>query len=88
MLSGKRFRLTRPTTGMQHMNGAATLVTIPAAARIRVLSGPNGSERDKGLVYVLWEGREVALFAVDVEARGIEIKASDGGYESYQSATD
>ena len=82
MLSGKRFRLTRPTTGMQHINGAASLVTIPATARIKVLSGPNGSERDKGLVYVLWEGCEVALFAVDVEARGIEIQAPDSGHES------
>ena len=61
---------------MQHLNGAASLVTIPAAACIRVLSGPNGSERDKGLVYVLWEERQVALFAVDVAARGIEIEAA------------
>ncbi|HSP67379.1 MAG TPA: hypothetical protein VLN48_06610 [Bryobacteraceae bacterium] len=67
---------------MQHINGAASLVTIPATARIKVLSGPNGSERDKGLVYVLWEGCEVALFAVDVEARGIEIQAPDSGHES------
>jgi len=87
MLSGKRFKLTRPTTGMEHVNGAASLVTIPADGRITVLSGPNGSERDKGLIYVLWEGRQVALFAVDVAARGMELKdlSSENGH--FKSAT-
>ena len=87
MLSGKRFKLTRPTTGMEHFDGAAGLVTIPVEGCIKVLSGPNGSERDKGLVYVLWEERQVALFAVDVAARGIEIEEPESGYKTYKSAT-
>ena len=87
MLSGKRFKLTRPTVGMQHIDGGACLVTIPAEARIRVLSGPNGTERDKGLVYVLWDERQIALFAVDVAARGIEIKDANSHYPSHNVAT-
>ena len=87
MLSGKRFKLTRPTTGMEHIDGAASLVTIPGEDCIMVLSGPNGTERDKGLVYVLWEERQVALFAVDVVARGIEIKNPDNEYKFSKSAT-
>ena len=47
----------------------------------------NGSERDKGLVYVLWEERQIALFAVDVAARGIEIRDADNQYQSRNIAT-
>ena len=83
MLSGKRFKLSCPTTGLEHIDGTAILVTIPSEGCITVLSGPNGSERDKGLIYVLWEDRRVALFAVDVAARGMEIRDVSGG----QSAT-
>jgi hypothetical protein len=75
MLTGKRFTITRPTTGVQLVNGTASVVSIPTNGVIKVLSGPNanGKLHDKGLVYVLWEEQTVALFAVDVEARGVEI---------------
>ena len=72
---------------MQLVDGTATLVTIPDTACIKVLSGPNGTEHDKGLVYVLWEQREIALFAVDVAARGIEIKDPDSGYKPANTAS-
>jgi len=57
------------------VNGTASVVSIPTNGVIKVLSGPNanGKLHDKGLVYVLWEEQTVALFAVDVEARGVEI---------------
>jgi len=53
------------------------------------LSGPNenGKLHDKGLVYTLWEERTVALFAVDVEERGIEVKQPDSDHDSDKSAT-
>jgi hypothetical protein len=28
---------------------------------------------DKGIVYVIWEENTVAIFAVDIEARAIEV---------------
>lgn len=88
MLLGRHFRLTRATTGLHVLNGTGKVVSVPAGGIIKVLSSPRGTELNdkglicvlqlhaKGLVYVLWEGNTVALFAVDVEARGIEIKDS------------
>lgn len=75
LLTGKRFKFTRPVTGIQLVNTTASVVSIPMGAIIRVLSGPNenGKLHDKGLVYVLWEEQTIALFAVDVEARSTEI---------------
>jgi hypothetical protein len=57
------------------VNGTARVVSIPTDGIIKVLSGPNanGTLHDKALVYVLWNEQTVALFAVDVEARGTEI---------------
>ena len=89
MLPGKQFRITRPTTGFKLVDGTATIVSVPANGVIKILSGPNenGKLHDKGLVYVLWEGQTVALFAVDVEARGIEQKEPESGYQPPKSAT-
>ena len=77
MLSGKQCRFTRPVVGIQLVNGTATVVTIPAEGVIKVLSGPNanGKLHDKGIVYVIWGAQTVAMFAVDIEARGVEIQA-------------
>ena len=51
------------------------MVMIPATSVIDILSGPNshGTVPERGIVYVTWEGRTVALFAVDVQARGTNI---------------
>ena len=75
MLSGKHFRFNRSVTGIQLVHGTASVVTIPTGGDIKVLPGPdaNGTVPDKGIVYVIWEERTVAVFAVDVEARGTEI---------------
>ena len=81
MLTGKQFRITRPTVGIQLVDGTAMLATVPTDGIITVLSGPNENGRlhDKGLVYVLWEEQTVALFAVDVQARGVEIPQRTNG---------
>ena len=75
MLSGKRFKLSRSVTGILLENGATSVVTIPTGTTIRVLSGPdaNGKVQDKGIVYVVWEARTVAIFAIDLETRGTEV---------------
>ena len=90
MLSGKRFRITKATVGIELVNGTARVATIPADGTIEVLSGPNenGKLHDKGLVYALWEGRTIALFAVDVEARGVEIRPQvKNGHKSDKRAS-
>jgi hypothetical protein len=75
MLSGKHFRFNRSVTGIQLINGTAKVVTIPTDGVINVVSGPdaNGKLPDKGIVYVIWEEHTVAIFAVDLESRAIEI---------------
>ena len=75
MLTGKRFKLSRATIGIQLVDGETSIVKLPADAVIEVLSGPNanGKVHEKGIVYVIWEENTVAMFAADIEARGIEI---------------
>ena len=70
MLSGKQFRLGRATVALEAIGGTRSLVTVPKGAIIRVTSGPPGP--GVGTVGVLWEGRTLAMFAVDVEQRGTE----------------
>ena len=76
-MTGKHFRFNRPVTGIQLVNGTASVVSIPTGGTIEVLSGPNanGKVPDKGIVYVIWENQTVAVFAVDIEARCAEIPA-------------
>ena len=76
VLAGKRFRLSRPTVGVQLMDEKISLVQVPENAVIKVLSAPNGNRKlhEKGIVYTSWEDLTVAPFAVDIEARGIEVK--------------
>lgn len=70
MFSGKRFRLERATLAVEAVDGKRLAVSLPAGTILKVISGPkNGS----GLLNVLWEGRSVEMFAVDVEVRGTEI---------------
>jgi hypothetical protein len=75
VLIGKRFRLTRPTVGIHLINGARSVVTLPANAIIEILPGPdaNGKVSDSGVVYARWEDRSIAMFIVDLEQRGIEV---------------
>ena len=90
MLSGKHFRITRPMVGIQLVTGTAKVVSIPTDDTITVLSGPNenGKLHDKGLVYARWGEQTVALFAVDVQARGIELRPQGkNGNKSDKSAT-
>jgi len=86
---GKKYRIIRPTTGIHLADGVGRVVSVPTGGVITVLSGPNenGKLHDKGLVYTLWEERTVALFAVDVEERGIEVKQPDSDHDSDKSAT-
>jgi len=50
-------------------SGDENTVTIPAGAVIEVKSGPrNGSQ----LLEVVWEGRSLLMFLVDLDGVGVE----------------
>lgn len=73
MLTGKRFRLTKSILALEATNGTRTAVTVPTGAIIQVISGPTG-EGETGTVRVLWEGRTVTMFVVDIRRRGAEFQ--------------
>ena len=70
LLTGKRFKLEKATLGVERIDGKRRAVTISAGEVIKVLSGPSD---DDGMVDVLWDGRSLEMFAVDVDFRGTEI---------------
>ena len=70
MLSGKRFSLTRSTIAVDMVDGKHTAVGIPAGATIEVLPGSRNGDTT---VEVLWDGRDVVMFVVDVTERGTEV---------------
>jgi len=71
MLTGKRFRLERPTLAIDGTNGKRQSSFVPAGAVVKVVSGPT-SPGDR-MVDVLWDGKIVTMFAIDVNGRGTEI---------------
>jgi hypothetical protein len=70
VLNGKRFALMKPT--LAH-DGAVRQgwISIPAGAIVRIISDRNGNESH--LIDVLWEGRMVKMFAIDLTSSGAEI---------------
>ena len=65
MLSGKRFKLTRPAMALDSVVRQGW-ITIPTGAIIRVIAGPNDGEEQ--MIEVLWEDRMLAMYAIDVTA--------------------
>ena len=60
------------TRAFEAVNGMCRTITIPAGAIIKVTSSPKGD--GFGLMNVLWEARAVAMFSLDLKARGIEVE--------------
>lgn len=70
MLTGKRFKLRKSTLALEIVNGARFEVTVPTRTILKVISGPgNGGQ----MVDVLWEDRQMKMFAVDLITRGTEL---------------
>ena len=67
MLTGKRFRLERPTLAVDSRGDQPSSVTIPLGAVIKIVSDANG------VVDVLWDGKLVEMLAVEVDVRGPEV---------------
>ena len=78
MLTGKQFVMGRDTLALEAQQDERKAIMIPKGATVTVLSGPS-RKGDTGTVSVQWEGRTVAMFAVDLEARGTEIKDRSAG---------
>ena len=70
MLSRKRFMLKRSILAIDIIDGKRTAVSVPAGATIEVLSGLAHGDVS---VEVVWDGRTVVMFVVDVTERGTEI---------------
>ena len=70
MLAGKRFKLRNSTLAIEIVNGKRVRVTVPPRTTLKVISG---LDDDGQMVDVLWEGRQVRMFAVDLITRGTEI---------------
>jgi hypothetical protein len=69
MFTGRRYLLGKATLAIELVDGQRKLHTVPTEAVIEVLSGPT-DRRDDALVKVLWNGKIVSMFAVDVDQRG------------------
>jgi hypothetical protein len=70
MFTGRRYLLGKATLAIELVDGEHKLHTVPAEAVIEVLSGPT-DRRDDALVRVVWNGKIVSMFAVDVDKRGM-----------------
>lgn len=70
MWSGKRFKLRRPTLAIDSLGAKRHVITVPAGITVKVVSGPKEGDR---LVDVLWGGRSVAMFAIDLKQRAEEM---------------
>jgi len=71
VLTGRRFRLERPTLAIDGVNGKRQSLFVPAGAVIKIVSGPT-SAGDR-MVDVLWDSKIVTMFAIDVNVRATEI---------------
>jgi hypothetical protein len=70
MFTGRRYLLGKATLAIELVDGERKLHTVPAEAVIEVLAGP-ADHLDAALVKVLWNGKIVSMFAIDVDTRGM-----------------
>ena len=71
METNKRLRIMRTTLALDVLV-PKTIVTLPIDAILTVLPGVADGGK---MVSVLWDGRELQMFAIDLAMRGVEIRA-------------
>jgi hypothetical protein len=71
LLTGRRFELERATLAIEVVDGHRRTISIPLGEVIKVVAGPT-SQQDR-MVDVLWQGRVLTMFALDVDVPGTEI---------------
>ena len=70
MLTGQRFKLRKSALAIEIVNGMRLRIAIPTRTILKVIAGPIEGDQ---MVDVLWEGKRVSMFAVDLITRGTEI---------------
>jgi hypothetical protein len=65
----RTFKLEKDTMALGDVNGKRVAVTIPAGDTVKLIAAPGPWDR---MVDVLWEGRMVAMYAIDLRLRRIE----------------
>ena len=66
-----RFKMEKPTLAMGDANGKRVAVRIRAGDIVELVAKPSAGNK---MVNVLWQGRRVAMYAVDLKRRGIETR--------------
>ena len=64
-----RFKLEKETLAIGDANGKRVAVRIPAGETVELIADPSPEIK---MIDVLWEGRTVAMYAIDLKQRGIE----------------
>lgn len=68
MYSGKQIRLKRTTLSIETVRDERLLVMVPTGSVVIVVGGP--LPHDRRMVDVLWDGRALVMFAIDLQVRG------------------
>lgn len=76
MLAGRQFKLEKSTLALAIVDGRRNALTIPAETIITVVAGLTPGE---WLIDVLWEGKTLEMFEVDVNVRGTEVENRNAG---------
>ena len=74
MLTGRKFRLNRATLAIEYAEGNRSAVSLPSASVVQVTSGPTPT--DTRMVDITWRGRQLIIFAVDLQERGEDVEAA------------
>jgi hypothetical protein len=66
-----KLRITRATIALDGISGKPTVVMIPMETILTVVPGFAAGGK---MVDVLWDGRPVQMFAIDLAMRGVEVR--------------
>ena len=69
-MTGQRYRLNTPTLAILTLDGQNLPVTVPMGSIVQVKNGPLDGDR---LIDVVWDGRTVSMFTIDLRDRGEQI---------------
>jgi len=64
------FLITRPTIVLFFEDSRHVAHTLPAGSVVKAVDGHIG---DKGLIEVIWKGKNALMFAVDLKSRGEKV---------------
>jgi hypothetical protein len=72
------YRVNKAILSIYSKDGLRTPIMIPAGAIVTIVEGPLDGQR---MVDVLWEGKTVMLFTIDLRERGTLINKRHSGAE-------